>query len=632
MSEQGGLRPLSRLLLANVVALATAATLALAALGFSMSLRWSERAGLERLAELAVERLELYAGTLEGELGRLAHLPALVALNEEVVAGLEGHDPAVRQRAQRRLAQINARAGSLLIYLLDPQGELQLSSAAVPLEVLERERLQRIAEALRAGRTGFFAAGDGSATTDFFHSAPVQRAGRVIGQVVVRINLAPLEATWVDLGVRARSEKLRVLDANDVLILSSVPGWKYLRLVAGLETASWPRLAAEEALHYPAQALQALRWAEREGAARGTQLLALRPPEATGAPREGPHERAPEGPLLAQERPVRALGLRLMTLSDPSELQREARRAGWGGAALGGLVGLLATYYLYRRRAVAQLFRARNELARARDELEQQVHERTQELRSTNAELKRQIEQRERAEDELVQAGKMAVLGQLSAGIAHEVNQPLTALRALSGNTLRLMDAGRLDDARRNLTSIEGAVERMARITSQLKSFARRASGRGEVVGLAQAVANAQFLLEHRLREADISLDLQLPEGLRVRCDGTRLEQVLVNLMGNAIDAMAGAASRRLGLRAWCEGPRVCVAVSDTGEGLKPEVRERLFEPFFTTKPAGQGLGLGLVISAQIVREFGGNLVPHPGAQGMEFRFDLEAVTGDKNV
>ena len=70
----------------------------------------------------------------------------------------------------------------------------------------------------------------------------------------------------------------------------------------------------------------------------------------------------------------------------------------------------------------------------------------------------------------------------------------------------------------------------------------------------------------------------------------------------------------------------------DTGEGLKPEVRERLFEPFFTTKPAGQGLGLGLVISAQIVREFGGNLVPHPGAQGMEFRFDLEAVTGDKNV
>ncbi|MBH9575287.1 sensor histidine kinase [Inhella proteolytica] len=617
--SHGTLRPFSRLLLANVVALATAATLALAALGFSLSYRLSERAGLERLAELAVERLELYAGTLEGELGRLAQLPALVSLNDEVMAAFQSDHPELLQRAQRRLAQINARAGSLLIYLVDADGHWRLGSAALPLEVLERERLERIAAALRAGRPGFFAAGDGSGTTDFFHASTVQRGGKTLGQVVVRINLAPLEATWVDLGVRSRSEKLLVLDANDVLIMSSVPQWKYLRLVQGLDRATWPRLAPEDTLHYPAKALQTLRWAEREGAVRGGQLLRLQPPEDE---RPGQH-------WLAQDRPVMALGLRLMTLSDPSEVQREAGRAAWGGAALGGLIGLLATYYLYRRRAVAQLLRARNELQRARDELEQQVWDRTAELRAANAELKREFEQRVRAEDELVQAGKMAVLGQLSAGIAHEVNQPLTALRALSGNTVRLMDAGRLDDARRNLGNIEGAVERMARITSQLKSFARRASGQGEVVRLAHAVGNAQLLLEHRIREAGVELQLQISERLNVRCDGTRLEQVLVNLMGNAIDAMdalQNRAERRLQVRAWAEDTRIHVAVRDTGPGLSPEAQERLFEPFFTTKPAGQGLGLGLVISAQIVREFGGNLQASSSPEGTEFRFDLEAA------
>jgi two-component system, NtrC family, C4-dicarboxylate transport sensor histidine kinase DctB len=295
-------------------------------------------------------------------------------------------------------------------------------------------------------------------------------------------------------------------------------------------------------------------------------------------------------------------------------------------------VGVASLYWFYRRRVLTQLFRARNALQRARDELEQQVQARTHELRATNRELQSQIDQRQLAETELLQAGKMAVLGQMSAGLAHEVNQPLTALRALSSNTLRLLDAGRQADVRRNLASIEAAVERMARITSQLKSFARRGGDAAGAVHLSAAIANACQLLEHRLRDADITLDVVADEALQARCDGNRLEQVLVNLMGNAIDAMHDCSERRLSLRAHRQGSRVQVQVIDTGIGLAPQARGHLFEPFFTTKPVGQGLGLGLVISAQIVREYGGKLSAKSLARGMLFEFDLEALEGPANV
>ncbi|MBH9552790.1 sensor histidine kinase [Inhella gelatinilytica] len=603
------LSPLSRLLWRHQMALATGLTVVLAVAGFSLTHRLTERAGLERLTELGVERLELYAGSLEAEITRLAHVPALVALGDEVAAVLEG-DAGAESRVQRRLAQINAQAGSLLIAVVDRAGKLRLFSASEAPSVLETARLESIAAALVDGQSGFFSSNETS--TDYFHAAPVRRGDRVLGQVMVRINLAPLEATWVGLGQRSRGEKLLVVDRQDVVTLSSVPAWKYRRFVEGFNTQSWAEMPRHLSLHYPPQGRDALRWESRGEASAGSMLWQLQAPEGDRA-RDLPTR------LLVQERPMMAWGLRLMTLSDPTEVWRDAGRAAWGGGALGALLGLLGIYYLFRRRAMIQL-------ARARDALEREVEERTQALSQANAELTREIEQRLRAEDELVQAGKLAVLGQLSAGVAHEVNQPLTALRALSANSQRFLEAGKLEAVQRNLVNIEAAVERMARITSQLKSFSRRSGTRHERVNLAQAVANARVLLEHRLREAQVQVDEQVEVTLHVHCDGTRLEQVLVNLIGNAVDAMETAPARRLGLRAWTQGARIFVAVSDTGAGLSAEARARLFEPFFTTKPAGQGLGLGLVISAQIVREFGGMLVPWPGESGMEFRFDLPAA------
>jgi two-component system C4-dicarboxylate transport sensor histidine kinase DctB len=287
---------------------------------------------------------------------------------------------------------------------------------------------------------------------------------------------------------------------------------------------------------------------------------------------------------------------------------------------------------LHRRRALRQLFLARNALQQAHDQLERQVDERTRQLRTANEELTTQIAQREQAEDELMQAGKLAVLGQMSAGISHEINQPLTALRALSRNSMRLLEGGRSADVAANLRSIDEMAERMGRIVNQLKSFARKEGLAMHPVDVANTVRNVLLMLEHRLHAQPVELVVDLPEGCRVRADTHRLEQVLLNLAGNALDAMAASPHRRLRFTAGREGAQLLLQVGDSGPGLSDAQMARLFEPFFTTKPAGQGLGLGLVISSKIVREFGGVLRARRETEGMVFEFALEAVEEDEHV
>jgi len=597
------------------IALATALLMALGAL---LAYRWSLNAGIERLADVATERLELYAAALESELGRLAYLPAIVAIDGDLMNLFAAPGESAVAQASLKLARLNARAGALRIYATREDGTLLARSDSSNNGASARAltgRLERIARALQTQEHGFFAASDPVEGTDFFQSLAVRGDGRVIGWIIVQINLAPLESTWVDLGVRTASEKLLVVDANDVVIMSSVPPWRYRTLTAVAEHWQADLVAS---VHYPQRRLASLGLHKRAGGgARGALLVDI---DATPQGGRQMH--------LAQERVVVPQAVTLMALSDPTEAWREAARTAWVAAAGAGFMGLAALYLLHRRRALVQLTKARNALQHARDELEHQVELRTGELRHTNDELKRQIEQRERAEHNLIQAGKLAVLGQMSAGMAHEINQPLTALRALSGNTLRLLEAGREADAAHNLRQIGEVVERMGRVTSQLKTFARRVDDRADPVLLGSAVANALLLLDHRVAAEAVEVEVLLPEDATVLCEATRLEQVLVNLVSNALDAMAGARTRRLRISAAARGGRLRVCLCDSGQGMDDAALARLFEPFFTTKPAGQGLGLGLVISSKIVNEFGGELRARRGDEGMIFEFDLALAEG----
>lgn len=211
--------------------------------------------------------------------------------------------------------------------------------------------------------------------------------------------------------------------------------------------------------------------------------------------------------------------------------------------------------------------------------------------------------------DELVQSAKLAALGQMAAGIGHELNQPLAAIRSHAHNGAVLLKRGRGDDAAESLARIEGLTVRMAQSIAHLKRFARRPEPTLSAVDLDHVVEGALSLFAQRIADERIEVLRAVPPGLRVRAEEVRLEQVLVNLIANAMDAVHDAAARRIEVRARREGEHVSIEIVDSGTGIADAQRSDIFDPFFTTKPPGSGLGLGLSLSFNIIRDFGGRLL-----------------------
>jgi len=609
-AEHGGLvpepglsssRPLATLLRRLTPWLGGLLLAALVALAAATAFRFSEQRAFARLGDAAAHQLDLYASVLEIELGKAADLPGLIDTDGEIEALLLAPErPGARLSVNRRLTRFVTRSGALSAGVVDARGQLLASSdwyrADSPVgHVMPNEPC--VADALAGQDARRFAANPITGAPEVCFARPLQRDGSTLGAVLVRVSLEPIEATWVDSAFRAESEKPVVVDAQGLVIMSSVPAWK-------------------------TQPLAALTRPEREGD-HGTALVRLR--SESGDVR---------GLQAVHSRPLPRFGWELLVLSSAGSVWRDARAAAWTAGAVVGCAGLLLALVLQRRRVIQQKLATRAALQRANDELEAKVRQRTAELEARNRELRREVQERQHAEqvlrqaqEELVQAGKLALLGQLSAGISHELGQPLTALRALADNGRLLLERGRTAQAEENFHAITGLAERMGRITSQLKSFARKAPPTARALPLLEAVDNARQLLAARLRSEQVALEVQVAPQLMVQCDGHRLEQVLVNLLANAIDALRGQEGKQVRLSAQPDGERVRVRVADNGPGIPPALSERLFEPFFTTKPPGEGLGLGLVISSHIVREFGGALRCLPNIGGAVFEFDLARAT-----
>ena len=219
--------------------------------------------------------------------------------------------------------------------------------------------------------------------------------------------------------------------------------------------------------------------------------------------------------------------------------------------------------------------------------------------------------------EQLVQANKLATLGQITAGVAHEINQPLAAISAYAGNALVLNRRGDHEHASEAMEQVGTLTERIGIITRELRGFAKRSSGDAEPVAVEEVMAGTALLLRDRMRMLDARLEV---EGamLSVRAERVGLEQVLVNLIQNALDA--GALTIRILVTPYKD--RVAITVSDDGTGLTDEVRASLFMPFKTSKR--NGLGLGLVICRDIVTGFGGTLIAASPPAGAAFVIDLE--------
>jgi len=585
-------------------------------------------------AEEAGQRTTFYAQNLRSTLARYESLPRLAALEHVLHAALQAPrhpaDAALRGAANAYLKQAQSAADLTAIYLLNTAGlTLAASNWDLPSSFIGQNYAFRpyFDEAMREGLGRFYGVGNTTGETGYFLAAPVHEgdksAGKPIGAVVVKINLDAFEATLSRSG-----DTVLLVDRHGVIFLSSVPEWKYRTL--GTLNAD-QRAALDATRQYAPHTLTPL---DMQGG--GVPFSADQPPQTVKVALPGKSAST----LRVQYRPVGLLGWQVAVLVDPRDEQRTALVAGASAAFAMALIFAVFVALRLRTRRREEQRRARAALREVQRDLEARIAQRTAELTSANAALASKVEALDAAQrilretrDAAVQAGKLAVLGQMAAGITHELNQPLTALTTLSDNANQLAERGRIDEVRGNLAHISRLANRMGRIVSHIKAFARKGDAARVAVPVDDAIRQALMLVETRRRQVGVTvLAAPVPSDLAVWANAVRLEQVLVNLIRNAIDATAEASQPESAIvrvsvdtgEKW-----VRMTVRDFGPGIPADVLPRLFEPFFTTKDDGQGLGLGLAISLAIVEDFGGRLIgrnAQDGAGGAEFIIELERV------
>jgi two-component system C4-dicarboxylate transport sensor histidine kinase DctB len=568
-----------------------------------------EESALDALAESGSRQLSLLVTHLEGKLRKYEYLPELVARGGELDAALVGpRDTAARDALNRRLAEVRRISGAGEVYVMDRDG---LTVAASNWDeprafVGERFAFRPYFRDAMAGRLGrYFALGSTSGQRGYYFAHPVQRGGEILGAVAVKVNLAEVEADWLGL-----PQQVLVTDHQGVIFVASRPEWR-LRTLGDLSSDTRERIRSSR--RYLDADLAPI-GAVAEERNRG-RLRVLGIADAARQGRSG----SPDW-YLHQARAMPEAGWTVNLLSPLDPVGRQVNETVTLVAAL--LLALLFLALGLRQRHKRRQERARYEersrlaLRRANDALERRVGERTADLSAANALLSREIDERRRAEadlrqtqGELIQAAKLATLGQMAASINHELNQPLAAIRSYADNGRALLDARRNEEARWNLEQIADLTERMSRIGRQLKVFSRKSRGQLSRVGVRAVVDAAQTIAAPRLRRTGVEVVVDLPEtDLGVRADELLLQQVLVNLIGNALHAVEGLAAPRLRILAEARGAEVRLAVEDNGPGIASEHLANIFDPFFTTKESGEGLGLGLTISQRIVEGLGGSL------------------------
>lgn len=583
--------------------------------------RISEHFGIRSLSENGERQLELHARTVESELGKYTYLPSLLELESSVSSLLALPSAQNRDSVNQYLEGLNRRSRSRAIYVLDTNGRVVATSNWRDTDSYLGEDLSFRAyfqDAVRGQPGRFYGIGSTSGEPGYYLAHGLEQQGKIIGVAVIKVRLEALEERWQ----RARLEAY-VSDENGIIILSSDPNLR-LKSVRPLTSQTKERLA--RSLQYYWWPLNELEPLEREQLAEGVETV-------TFATHSDVASDDKEVSYLAQTRNLNDTPWDITLLTPLQDLRREAANQGMLVAVFFALLAFLLIAWNERRKVIATRLAAREALQEANNQLERKITDRTTHLRASNERLKAQIRERRhaedtlrRAQDELVQAGKLAAIGQMSTSIAHELNQPLAALRTLSGNAVRFLQRGDLKVAADNLTTINDLVDRMGRITANLRSFARRGDDQGQA-SLNKAVEATLQLLAARLETSGVELHRHFSDA-QLTIDQTRLEQILVNLIGNALDAMhAQTTSPQLWLEGEFSEGKYHLRVRDNGPGIDPQSRKHLFEPFFTTKPGEQGLGLGLTLSASLAAAAGGSLnVEFPDAGGVAFVLLLPLV------
>lgn len=539
----------------------------------------------EQAAQDAVP-LKLAVESLRATLDRYAPLPALIGERPELSALLlDPTNQALRDTVNEDLRQTAATVKATDVYLMDISGRtIAAASYRNPGSYVDRNFSYQsyFTQALNGSLSSFSVYGTTTGERGYFYAAPVEEGERIVGVIAVKFNIAAFNSIW-----RGAESDLMVIDRNDFVFMSSRPDWHF-RAIRPLSEATL-RLIAQN-LQYPIDRIDIL-------PITATRLSA-------DAQRFDIEDGTRESFVQTSQR-LTDLDWTMSSLSPirPATLNALSTLLIAGLMALLALAALLA-YLLKQTRQAEEMAQEQH----AKRILETAVAARTADLQTALADLKQ-------TQTDLIQAGKLSALGQMSAALSHEFNQPLAAVKSYAENAGAFLDRDRVPEARDNLGRISKMVDRMATISAHLRNFARRPQQATGPLLLSAVIHDALAVVDMRLASEGGEVLYDSP-GTETWVVGghVRLQQVIVNLINNALDAMEGQKVRQVTITVI----GATVSVRDTGVGIDPAHLANIFDPFFTTKALGKGLGLGLSISFNIVSDFGGVLTaanhPHGGA------------------
>lgn len=545
--------------------------------------RYATQQGLAQLSARGAADLALASDRLEGQLQRYRDLAVVMADHPQVIRALAR---GVRVDDQSLLRGVADRAAASDVMVIARSGSVVVSAAGGAGSASAASFVSRAFN----GALGRGYGPDKGAGRTYFYAAPVfGESGRVLGALVVSTDLSSVDYAW-----RGDTPAVFFTDGSGQVQVSNrseLIFWQRPSDAPGLRPPGGG-VPPFEAVYSGPHEIWQLGW--------GRYL-----------PREALH--------LARELPV--IGMTGEVLVDVAPVRRLAASQAAAVAALCLAFGALLFLATERRRT----------LSRANTQLEARVRARTQALRDTNDELRREAEIREqaqaalaRAQDDLVQASKLSALGQLSAGISHELNQPLMAVQSFAENGVAFLKRDKPERAAENLSRIADMADRMGRIIKNLRAFSKQEQVDLVAVDLGGVITAALDLTQARRTALGVTLDYAAPTSpVWVRGGEVRLGQVFVNLITNALDAMEQATSRALHITLE-QGAEITVAVSDSGAGIAAP--ERVFDPFYSTKDVGaaKGVGLGLSISYAIVHSIGGEIRAHNTDAGACFSVILQ--------
>lgn len=600
---------------------------------------WLWRKGLESLHEMETLHQDLIARDLRANLARFDYLPALLETSPAVMQLLQTPENNVLQElVSNYLHQVNATAGAELLYITDEHGyAIAADDAKEPGTPFHTSFAFRpyVKQALTKGHGRFFGIGITTGRAGFYLSYALPSSPKaealangqsqppstpIQGIAVVKIGFRQVEQSWANL-----SSDVIVTDENGVIVLTTKEQWRYHSL-APLSVQARTRIAQNRT--YPTATIDTLNWQKRAPLNSQAHRIKI----------EGKD-------YLGSQRTLESGLFNIIVLEETTTLRRNAFI---GAMTISLAVLVLCLLWIglqMRKRSWQEKLANQAALQAAHDHLEYEVQRRTTELKKT--------------QKDLVHAEKMAALGQMSAALTHEINQPLAAMRTLSDNAVILQQRGKYAVVADNLNRLTHLVDRLAAISQRLKVVAHKSHEEVQPIELQSSFNSVLLLLENRLKNSDIQITIHIePDNLRVLGLPITFEQVMTNIINNAIDAIESQRQRlqthaaitkvpqsnetapnspyigQIQIDAAIDDLQYCrIAITDNGTGIDEQLLARLFEPFATSKPMGKGLGLGLSISAQLLKEMNGtisasNVTPHGAEFIITLGYEISPMAG----